>query len=178
MNTIPKPLGAIFIGILFCSVAQAKAWRGITPLKSTRADVERLLGKPGVHGRYQFKNERAYIYYAEGSCDKKDQRCECLISEDTVLNISVELETEMRFSKLRIDKSKYKKTYASNDPDLAVYANDEEGIIYDVSESNDDVSHIWYTASARDCEEIVRRHSRKVGGEPLTRSVLRRANDA
>jgi hypothetical protein len=95
-----------------------------------------------VHGRYQFENERAYVYYAEGSCDKKDQRCECLISEDTVLNISVELEIEMRFSKLPIDKSKYKKTKASNDPDLSVYANDEEGIIYDVSESDDDVSHI------------------------------------
>ena len=163
MNLIPKILGTISIGILFCSVAQAKAWRGITPLKSTRADVERLLGKPGAHGRYQFKTERAYIDYAEGSCDKKDQRCECLVSEDTVLSISVTLEIEMPFSKLHIDKSKYKKTKASNDPDLAVYENDEEGIIYDVSESDDDVSHIWYTASARDCEEIVRKHSRSRG---------------
>jgi hypothetical protein len=41
----------------------AEAWRGIVPLKSTRADVERLLGRPGEHGRYQFDKERAYIEY-------------------------------------------------------------------------------------------------------------------
>jgi hypothetical protein len=44
MNLIPKTLGTLCIGIVLCSVAQAKAWRGITPLKSTRADVERFLG--------------------------------------------------------------------------------------------------------------------------------------
>ena len=34
----------------------AKEWRGITPLKSTRADVERLLGKPNQLGRYEIQN--------------------------------------------------------------------------------------------------------------------------
>jgi hypothetical protein len=43
-----KPLLACLMILLLAvmSEAFAKEWRGITPLKSTRADVERLLGKP------------------------------------------------------------------------------------------------------------------------------------
>ena len=33
------------------NTCRGKDWRGITPLKSSRADVERLLGRPT--GRYQ-----------------------------------------------------------------------------------------------------------------------------
>ena len=57
----------IFALCLYCAkLVQAKEWRGIVPLKSTRADVERLLGKPNGLGRYEFDNERAYIDYAKG----------------------------------------------------------------------------------------------------------------
>ena len=45
---------------LFCIDLEAKDWRGITPLKSTRADVERLLGKE-IEGSYELPDERASI---------------------------------------------------------------------------------------------------------------------
>ena len=42
----------IFALCLYCAeLVQAKEWRGIVPLKSTRADVERLLGKTNGLGR-------------------------------------------------------------------------------------------------------------------------------
>lgn len=139
---------------------QAKEWRGIVPLKSTRADVERLLGSPGAHGRYQFKNERAYIHYAEGSCNRVND-CLCLVSEDTVSSIYVQLEVEMRFSTLQLDKTKYKKYTSPQNPAIATYSNDEEGIIYTVDEENDDVIAIEYLPSAKDCQDIVKNRRRK-----------------
>jgi hypothetical protein len=104
MKLVLTALGSICLMLLLTASSQAKEWRGIIPLKSTRADVERLLGKPGAHGRYQFENERAVIDYAEGSCDKANNSRECLVSVDTVLTIYVTLEVEMRFSKLNLDR--------------------------------------------------------------------------
>lgn len=91
-------------------MSQAKPWRGIIPLKSTRAEVERLLGKPNGLGRYQFDDERAYIHYAEKPCGRAVD-CECLAPKDTVLDIFVTVEVEMKFSKLHIDRGKYEKPF-------------------------------------------------------------------
>ena len=142
--------------LLSAVVSRAEEWRGIVPLKSTRADVERLLGKPNNLGRYQFKNERTYIHYATGSCNISD-RCECFVPEDMVIEIYVQLEVELRFSSLNLDKAKFTKTIYPEDPNLAVYSNDEAGIIYAVSERDDDVTTIQYLPSAKDCEEVLRK---------------------
>jgi len=146
---------AIFLGFCLPSTAQAKEWRGIVPLKSTRADVERLLGLPGKHGRYQFEDERAYVNYAgRGPCHPVNG-CLCLVSEDVVISIRVELEVEMRFSALSIDKKKYEKYISPQNPALISYTSDEEGIIYTVED--DDVTAIEYIPSAKDCQAVIRR---------------------
>lgn len=85
---------AILLGFCLPTIAQAKGWRGIVPLKSTRADVERLLGVPGKHGRYQFDEERAYVNYAgPGPCCPVNG-CLCFVPDDIVISINVELEVE------------------------------------------------------------------------------------
>lgn len=148
-------LVAILSALCLPTIAQAKGWRGIVPLKSTRADVERLLGAPGKHGRYQFAEERAYVNYAgAGPCDPVNG-CLCLVSEDIVISINVELEVEMRFSTLKIDMKKYKKYISPQNPALASYSNDEEGIIYTVED--DDVTAIEYLPTAKDCQGVMRR---------------------
>jgi len=135
---------------------QAEAWRGIVPLKSTRADVERLLGKPGEHGRYQFTNERAYIAYAgTGQCAKVNG-CLCKVSEDTVISIYVELEAEMSFSGLKLDKKRYTRVISRQDPTTATYSNEAIGIIYTVDEKDDDVTAIEYLPTASDCQDMLR----------------------
>jgi hypothetical protein len=141
--------GIIAILLAFClpTIAQAKAWRGIVPFKSTRADVERLLGLPGKHGRYQFDMERASIEYASAGPCHPVNGCLCFVSENTVTSIYVELEVEMRFSTLKIDKKKYKKYISPQNPALASYSNDEEGIIYTVED--DDVTTIEYLTTAK-----------------------------
>src|SRR5690349_16697007 len=124
----------VFVGLMVSAInVHGEAWRGIVPLKSTRADVERLLGKPGEHGRFQFDKERAYIEYAgTGPCARVNQ-CLCNVSEDTVISIYVELEVELSFSGLKLNKKYYKKFVSRQDPTLATYSNREKGIIYTVN---------------------------------------------
>ena len=126
-------------------------------MKSTRADVERLLGRPGEHGRYQFDKERAYIEYAgTGPCAKVNQ-CLCQVSEDTVISIYVELEVEMSFSGLKLDKKDYKKFISRKDPTIATYSNQEKGIISTVDQTDDDVTAIEYLPDAKNSKNLLRR---------------------
>jgi len=119
--------------LIFTSTSQAKSWRGITPLKSTRADVERLLGKPNNLGRYQFENERASIHYAETGCDRPSD-CTCLVPKDTVLHVFVTIEVEMKFSALKIDKAKYEKRRDRHLLTFVSYSNADEGVVYIVAD--------------------------------------------
>lgn len=65
----------MFLALIISAIkVQAEAWRGIVPLKSTQADVERLIGKPGEHGRYQFDKERAYIHFRGNRSMRESQR--------------------------------------------------------------------------------------------------------
>jgi len=148
---------AILLACCLPIVAHGKEWRGIVPLQSTRADVERLLGGPGNRDHYQFDAERVHVNYAgEGKCNLVNG-CFCFVPKDTVISIYVQLEVEMRFSRLNIDKKKYEKFVSPKDPNVATYSNDKEGIIYTVNEENDDVTAIEYIPSAKDCQEVMKR---------------------
>src|SRR6185436_13201679 len=84
------------------TLVQGASWRGITPLHSTRADVEQRLGKPnGKYGRYEFENEEAEIRYSTGNCANGWD-----VSDGTVLDIAVFPKQEVRLSDLRIDLGK------------------------------------------------------------------------
>ncbi len=104
-------LAGLLLLMPMVSAVRAKEWRGIIPLKSTRADVERLLGKTNQLGRYEIQNERVTIWYSEGPCEGKHgglakPNCECLVAKDTVLKITVTLDSPVKVSKLGIDKKK------------------------------------------------------------------------
>lgn len=59
--------------------ATAREWRGIVPLHSTRADVERLLGppQPGTVSGYRTETERVSIMYADYSLRTQLRGVEC-----------------------------------------------------------------------------------------------------
>ena len=105
MNRFSLSIIAICWACCLPIVAQGKGWRGIVPLRSTRADVERLLG-PGNNGHYQFDEQRVHVNYVEGGCNPVNG-CLCLIPKGTVISIYVQLEVQMRFSGINIDKKKY-----------------------------------------------------------------------
>ena len=140
----------------------AKEWRGITPLKSTRADVERLLGKPNELGRYETQNERVTITYSDDPCSNAlgglaKANCECLVAKNTVLKIAVTFDSPVKVSKLGIDKRKYERTAidAMHRP-TSTYADLSVGVVYTIRELEDAVTSIDYLPSAKDCEDVIR----------------------
>ena len=137
------------------SLSQAEGWRGIVPLHSTRADVERLLGTPtkshGVSFTYDTKDERVLVFYSAGPC-KKGVSEEWNVPADTVLSITVHPNAKLLIDSLKLDKSQYRR---EGDPhaDLVVYyVNLQEGIRISARmlEGGEDVDSITYEPAAKD----------------------------
>lgn len=165
--------------LLLPAGVQAKEWRGIVPLKSTRADVERLLGPPGEYGIYTFPEETAKVHYTrEYPCDDATN-CWCVAPEDTVTRIRVGVAVPMRISALKLDMRKYKKFTSPVAPHHTTYSNDEEGITYTVDEDGEEVLHIDYYETRRDCAEMVRqRGGKKFRQRGVKKSELHQSGDA
>jgi hypothetical protein len=146
-----KIINAILICIYMMLPAnmpqEAKGWRGIMPLHSTRTDVERVLGSPGGMCKciYDTKNERVYVEYASAPC--KGFLPGWNVPSGTVLSVTVTSKSEQQFSDLNIDESKFVKTY--DDTMTVYYINKEEGIKYRVSDLGI-VKSISYIPSVKD----------------------------
>ncbi|MGH9904405.1 MAG: hypothetical protein ACRD8U_02345 [Pyrinomonadaceae bacterium] len=138
--------------ILFMQASQRnKDWRGIVPLHSTRADVERLLGpsaKPEAYAEvYELGNEAVFIQYSSGPC-RKERKGGYNVPTGTVIQLRVSSSEKPRFSDLRIDESKYEKTVDSELPGVLHYTNKEDGIAYEVQ--NGKVTSTNYFPAAKD----------------------------
>lgn len=155
-----KLLFAILALGVFQQHVFATEWRRIVPLRSTKADVERLLGKPNELGLYQLNGESASVIYSDGPCEglyrplEKDN-CKCVVAKDTVLSIFVEPKQGLKFSRLRLDKSKFIRTAIVSGPGLYSYSNRTDGIIYTVDESDDEVIDIEYLPTVADCQRVL-----------------------
>jgi len=148
-------IGAAVLILVLTANAWASSWRGIVPLISTRSDVERMLGKPNGLGRYEFDNERAYIYYTDRApCDRSID-CECLVPNGTVVTIVVTPEIEIKFSKLKVDRTKFEKTKDPTFPGIVSYSNPVTGITYTVE--RDVVTTISYSPAEKDCRLVLQK---------------------
>lgn len=157
----------IFVSVTFIvslsTVSRAKEWRGLKPLHSTRADVERLLGEPppppkdGTRvyalnkGRsiYFLDEGEIYIVYAE---PEVPAAASCLgrIPAGTVLLIQVTPKPDWTFSELQLDERDFRKFDASQPPNLGYegYINEQEGLVIRTFKGR--VEQISYFASALD----------------------------
>lgn len=128
-------LAATLLGLGLSISVNAKAWRSIVPLHSTRADVEQLLGKPnGKYGRYELENEWVEIFYSTGRCVNGWN-----VPADTVIDISVSPTRPLRISDLKIDLSKYDRF---RDPHTShvYYTHRSDGIRYVVVEPEGEIN--------------------------------------
>lgn len=129
----------------------SKEWRGIAPLRSTRADVERLLGSPTEpHGfTYETSNERVTVLYSGGLCGKAGSEV-WNVPRDTVTSITVQPKTKLLVSDLQLDRSKYKKVSDPLIADVVYYSNVEEGVNVETRAYEEVVISITYTPAAKD----------------------------
>lgn len=77
MRVPGRYLALITLGLGFLTtVNSAQFWSELAPLKSTREDVGRLLGRPSqafdAYESYDRKEGRYYIWYSRGNCVKDD----------------------------------------------------------------------------------------------------------
>ena len=101
--------------LLSANSTLAKSWRGIVPLRSTRADVQKLLGNPASPGdwleRYDFRGYTVYVQYATGNVFDPTDHCEnpgyywwgyYHAATGTVLSVEVSFDYEIPLAKLKI----------------------------------------------------------------------------
>jgi len=144
--------------------ASAKEWRGIVPLKSTRAEVERRFGKPNERGDYELNDERVSIDYADGPCvdlyfTLGKENCKCLVAKGTVMSIYVQPTVKRKFSGLKLDLTRFTRQAIVPYPDNFAYYNPTEGVDYTVDESEDEIKTIDYYSSVADCVEVISKHT-------------------
>ena len=138
-------------GLLFSfsagTVHQPRGWNGLVPLHSTRADVERILGrsKDRCNCLYKTTNESVHVEYADGTC--KGFPPGWNVPAGTVLLVTVRSTNQQKVSDLNVDLSKYVKF--SDDAGTTYYAGRDDGIKYEVSQDGT-ITAVSYIPSASD----------------------------
>lgn len=142
-------------------------WMGLTPLKSTRLDVEKTLGKP-VNAKlhlYETGNEKIRVWYSQGTC-KKDKTHIWNVPVDTVLQVLVSpkqiLSAENLKSRIALPLTK------ETDPsgrDTYLYYTEDWSIKFQtksLSNGTEDVIFITYAPSKSDfdlrCSNLKNKH--------------------
>jgi hypothetical protein len=151
MKTKQATIIAILIMNALVGVVKAKDWRGIVPLHSTRADVERLLGDASAEKQlttYQTKKEAVSVLYASGPPCGSDAGSEWKVPKDTVVNITVSPKDRVLLSELNIDLTTYDRSSGIHRQNIITYFNNQEGIR--IQTFQDEVMSITYFPSASD----------------------------
>src|SRR5687767_11056908 len=137
------------------STVLSNAWRGLLPLKSSRADVERLLGAPTglVAGSYSYetKEEKVRVLYSQGSCDPSLEG-QWKVPADTVLSITVFPQTSVLVNSLRLNESIYKRSQEVHPENWVWYVNSENGVMVHAIRNNgcEEVMSITYRPAKKD----------------------------
>jgi hypothetical protein len=137
------------------SIAQVNSWRGITPLKSTRADVEKILGRPTLDTKaryaadYMTNNERVFVLYSTGPCNVKPSNG-WRIPADTVLRVSVKPKIKPTFASLHLDETTYEKRPDPEVLQFTYFTNERDGITVTVNTDDGLVTAFDYFPMAKD----------------------------
>jgi hypothetical protein len=133
----------------------SNVWHGIVPLRSTRAEVELLLGGTpttsfGSTYRYNSSDDRVDILYSVDPC-KPDAEARA-DSADYVVKITVMPKSTLLISNLRLDKSRYLRVPNDHPENWIQYLNSEVGITIDamVNDGCEQVRRIIYQAPPKE----------------------------
>jgi hypothetical protein len=128
--------------VLSSTTIHAKGWRGIVPLHSTRADVEKLLGKPiddsklrSSEFEYEIKGYKVVVVYSSGECPKcEDYKYDYdyKVPKDTVISIGVWPKKPISVSKAKIDLKSFGESCDFGS--ITSYVDAEEGFAIEVEE--------------------------------------------
>ena len=146
----------ISLSFLFAEVARKNPraepkWRKIVLMRSTREDVERLLGKSqysGFNASYTVEDGTLdVVYYPFNHCSEPG--ADLRVPQWTVVELTYEPDNPPRLEDLHLDSRKFRKQKESRDvPDLTSYINNETGVDYTFQADNT-LSDIRYFPAKR-----------------------------
>ena len=132
-------LVAYLLFLVSAQMPSTTEWRGLSPIKSTRMDVERRLGAPdqkieNEQMTYYFPDAVVVFYFTSNpKCRQKLPYTSWDVTRDTVTAIDVRLRHQPLISETGIDLTKFEKT--KGDYDLAghyYYWKPEDGFAIEV----------------------------------------------
>ena len=138
LNRIKCFVVLVFASIILIStpVVRAEGWNNIYPLKSTRADVEKILGKcedsnSAWNCLYKMKEQNVYISYSIGeSCEKG---AVWNVSKGTVDEISIYLKDGgIILRNLKFDLKDFVEEEDYELPGLIHFTNENNGVSFEV----------------------------------------------
>lgn len=124
-------------------------WRQIVPLRSTRADVERLLGptKGAYFAEYQLRAGNLFIEYSSGPC-RPERKGGWNVPKDVVISLTLSPNRKKPVAVLKLDPKKFRKVIDEHVVGILYYVNDEEGITYQIQRGK--IDSVEYGPGKRD----------------------------
>ena len=132
-------------------------WRGLSPLKSTRMDVERTLGLPErkIDNRqhqmtYYLPDVTVFVYfYANPKCEQKLPYTSWDVASDTVTAIDISIKHPPLVADIGIDLTKFKRIEGPSDMiGRYIYVNADDG--FSVEVGNKYVTNYHYRPGSKD----------------------------
>lgn len=145
---------------------QSNVWNGIVPLKSTRADVEKILGAPGPGSvarhaaSYNTKDGKVFVLYSTGPCGVEPSNGWNL-PELTVISINVYPDPGPKITDLPIDERKFEKRPDPEILNLTSYTNEKDGISLTVDTWAGEVTRSGYYPESKYDHLKCENHGRK-----------------
>ena len=123
------------------------SWNGLVPLRSSRTDVEKLLGQPKMsHGStsiYEKEKQRVNVRYSKGSCQIGGEVWS--VAKDIVIRIEVVPQKSILVGDLHLDPEKYDRIPWSHPDNWVEYRNTDEGIVVRTIAWRDKVEELYLT---------------------------------
>lgn len=157
MQVMIRFLLGLFVILLSPAAINAKDWRTIIPLHSTKDDVTRLLGPPAeeneIRSIYQLDTEDIYIVF---SGEWSYQKCVTDLPAGTVLLIQIRPRLELSLSDVQTDRQKLIEFDPSDPPDIGYrgYIDEEQGIVIRTLKGRiEEISYIAARVDRKLCSE-------------------------
>jgi len=123
------------VALVFLLSSLAQDWRSIVPSKTTRTEVESILGRTETEyfAVYKIDDGNLFIEYSSGPC-RPGRKGGWNFPENVVVSITLYPKTKPRLSDLKLDRKKFRKVISTHTPSVTYYINDNEGIMYEIQQ--------------------------------------------
>jgi hypothetical protein len=153
---------AFLLFLFYCCDSVEDGYKAIKPLHTSKASVEKLLGKAEIDGNgyYMYSTDDALVRidYSSVPCTANQyRRGEFDVPRDTVLTYSVLPKNEPKLSEIKFDRDKFRRTSSEHLLNYAAYVNADNSISVRlmIIEARDEVVYeIAYRPIKQDAEKL------------------------